>query len=360
MFLRGVAIFAITRQGVETAAKIKDVLVQNSIKCQLFTPEKYGQKGGIWLEKKLGHAIKEVFSEVDAIVAVMATGIVVRIVAPLLKSKITDPAIVCVDTSGQFAISLVSGHYGGANKLAKLIAEGLIAVPVITTASDVMGKKSIDELARELHCTIVNPESLVAVNSALVNEEKLVFVLSGNTKISLPKIKDYEIRTAKNLKQALEVVKGFVAGAIITAEDAKGNMLDTVTVLKTRTIGVGIGSRKVVSEDDIFEVVNCTLRHLNIPLERVDRLATVDIKKDSQSMLKAAKRMGLNLEFFSVDELRAFSHKDLSPDSELVKEKIGVGGVCERAALMVAGKKAKLLVKKTKAKGVTVAVAEGG
>jgi len=360
MFRKGVAIFSVTRQGVETAAKIRDILNKKEISCRIFAPQKYTQKGVIPLDKKLGESVREVFSDVDAIVAVMATGIIVRTVAPLLKSKMSDPAVVCVDTSGRFAISLLSGHYGGANELAKLIADGLGAVPAITTASDVLGKQSVDELARALHCEILNPESLVAVNSVLVNEEKLVLVLAGNVKIPLDKIRDYTIRTAENIEQAIEIVNGFDAGVIITNEETMRNeLMKPATILKPKKIAVGIGSRKNVSEDDIVETVNCALKQVNIPLERVDRLATVEIKKDSLSMNKAAKRLELNLEFISIEDLRSFRHEDLSPDSKLVEEKIGVGGVCERAALIIAGKKAKLILKKTKAKGVTVAIAEG-
>jgi cobalt-precorrin 5A hydrolase len=357
---RDVAIFAVTRQGVETAAKIRDVLNIKKISCKIFAPQKYVQKGVIPIAKKLEEAIKEVFNKGDAIVAVMAAGIIVRKVAPLLKNKMSDPPVVCVDTSGRFAISLVSGHYGRANELTKLIADGLGAVPVITTASDVMGKQSVDELARALHCRILNPRSLVAVNSALVNEEELVMVLVGNMKITTDKIEDYEVRTAENTEQATRIVNGFDAGVIIADNEISWDKLTKpVTILKQKTIAVGIGSRKNVAEDDIIEIVNDALKQVDIPLERVDRLATVDIKKDSLYMNKAAERLGLNLEFISIDELRSFEHEDLSPDSELVKKKIGVGGVCERAALITAGKKAKLILKKTKEKGVTVAIAEG-
>jgi cobalt-precorrin 5A hydrolase len=361
MFHRGVAIFAVTRQGVETAAKIRDILNRKKISCRVLVPAKYAQKGVVPIvDGKLGESVSEVFDEIDAIVAVMAAGIVVRTVAPLLKSKMSDPAVVCVDTSGRFAISLVSGHYGGANELAKLIADGLGAVPVITTASDVLGKQSVDELARTQHCRILNPESLVAVNSALVNGKELVLVLAGNVKIPIDKISDYEVRTAENAEQAAKIVNSFDAGAIIANEEILWNKLTKpVAILKPKTVAVGIGSRRNVAEEDIVETVNRALKQVDIPLGRVDRLATVDIKKDSLCMNKAAERMGLNLEFISIDELRSFRHEDLSPDSELVKKKIGVGGVCERAALITAGKKAKLILKKTKAKGVTVAVAEG-
>jgi cobalt-precorrin 5A hydrolase len=360
MFSRGVAIFAVTKQGVETAAKIRNILNRKNIESETFAPEKYTQKNVNAIEKTLAEEVGKVFGNVDAIVAVMATGIAVRTVAPLLKSKIADPAVVCVDTSGKYVVSLLSGHYGGANELTKLIADGLGAVPVITTASDVIGKQSVDELARILHCVILNPESLVAVNSSLVNGERMVLVLVGNVKIPVDTIKDYSIRTVEKPEQTIDVVNDFDAGAVITNEKmAYNGLLKPATILKPKTIGIGIGSRKKVTAEDIIETVKSALSQKGIPLGRVDRLATVEIKKDSLSMKQAAKTMGLKLEFISLKELQDFRHGDLSPDSQLVKEKIGVGGVCERAALIVAGKKSKLILKKTKAKGVTVAMAIG-
>jgi cobalt-precorrin 5A hydrolase len=360
MLSRRVAVFAITRQGVETAIKIQDVLNKHNISSQVRVPKKYAHNGVNTMEKKLGDALKDVFDQVDGVVAVMSTGIVVRKVTPLLRSKITDPAVVCVDVSGKFAISLVSGHYGGANELTKIIAEGIGAVPVITTASDVMGKQSVDELARIFHYEILNPKSLVAVNAALVDGKKLVLVFAGIANIPQNVIKDYEVKTAKSVKQAIEIVNGFEAGAIVTDEKPSlEGLRRPVTFLKPKKIVVGIGSRKVVNEDDIVETVKNALKQVKVPLERVDRLATVDIKKDSLSMNRAANKLGHELEFISTDEIGAFRHEDLSPDSKIVKEKIGVGGVCEQAALITAGKKAKLILKKTKAKGVTIAIAVG-
>ena len=124
-------------------------------------------------------------AQVDGLVAVMATGIIIRAVAPHLESKLTDPAVIGVDATGKFVISLLSGHYGGANELARIIAKGIGGTAVITTASEVTGKQSVDELARTLHLTIQNPESLVAVNSAIVNGDHLVVVLVGDMEIPI-------------------------------------------------------------------------------------------------------------------------------------------------------------------------------
>jgi len=360
MYSKGIAIIAITRRGVETAVKIKEALCSLKLQCMVFAPKKYDQKGVVPLDKKLGEFIKEIYGKVDAIVAVMATGIIIRAVAPCLESKLVDPAVLGVDVSGRFVISLLSGHYGGANALTRLIADGIGAVPVITTASDVVGKQSVDELARILHLAIENPESLAAVNSAVVNGARLVLVLTGDVKVPANKILGYEVKKADSGQQAVEIVNNFDAGVIVTKEPLpKDKLMKPVTILKPKNIIVGLGARKNVSENEIVEAVNFALARVNVPLERVDRLATVSIKKDAPSMINAAKKLGLHLEFLSVESLRSFRHRDLSLDSKMVEQKIGVGGVCERAALIEAGKKAKLILKKTKVNNVTVAIAEG-
>ena len=173
MYAKGIAVVAITRRGVETALKIKEALDKAGLNSTVYAPKKYSQNGVVPLEKKLGDFIKDTYSTVDALVAVMATGIIIRSVAPLLESKLTDPAVIGVDATGKFVISLLSGHYGGANELTRTIAKGIGATPVITTASDVTGKMSVDEIAKILHLTIQNPESLVAVNAAIVNGDHI-------------------------------------------------------------------------------------------------------------------------------------------------------------------------------------------
>jgi cobalt-precorrin 5A hydrolase len=140
MFTKGIAIIALTRQGVETATKISVTLEKLEIKNNLYSPEQCIQCEAMPLDMRLGEFVKDIFDKVDAIIGVMAAGIIVRAVAPCLKSKLTDPAVVCVDVSGRFAISLVSGHYGGANELTRTVAREIGAIPVVTTASDVMGK----------------------------------------------------------------------------------------------------------------------------------------------------------------------------------------------------------------------------
>ena len=360
MFPKGIAVIALTKKGVETATKISTALEKLEIKNNIFSPEQCVPSAAMPLDMRLGEFVKDIFDKVDAIIGVMATGIVVRAIAPCLESKLSDPAVVCVDVSGRFAISLLSGHYGGANELTRIVAREIGAIPVITTASDVLGKTSVDELARILHCSIKNPESLVAVNSALVNGKRVGIVLVGKVKIPASMIAGYDVKRANTGKQAVALLKDFDAGALISGEEVLTEKLPKpATVLVPKKIVVGVGARKNASNSDIVAAVNSALARVDLPLERVDGLATVDIKKDSAGMIGAAKKLGLTWAFLSVDALRKVENEGLSPDSKLVEEKIGVGGVCERAALIIAGKNAKLILKKTKMNGVTVAVAEG-
>jgi cobalt-precorrin 5A hydrolase len=360
MFSKGISVIAITKSGVEIALKIKEALTRKDLSAQVFAPEKYSQTGVTPLDKKLEEFVKNTYSKVDAIVAVMASGIIIRAVAPCLQNKLVDPAVVGVDASGRFVISLLSGHYGGANELTRIIAEGISAIPVITTASEAMGKQSVDELARVLHLKIQNPGSLVAVNSAIVNEGKVVIIKMPEVKIPLTKVVGFDIEEADTAEEATEIVNRYDAGAVITHDSlAKNKFLKPVTFLQQLTVAAGLGARKDVAENVIVDAVKAALAKVNVPLERVDRLATVSIKKSSPSMINAAQKLGLKLEFFDVDTLRNFKHRELSPDSEIVKRNIGIGGVCERAALIAAGEKARLILKKTIMNGVTVAVAEG-
>jgi cobalt-precorrin 5A hydrolase len=359
MFPKGIAVVAITRRGVETALNIKQALEKEGLKNSIFAPKKYCQSDVCELEGKVGDFVKENYGKLDAIVAVMATGITIRAVAPYLESKLSDPAIIGVDTPGNFVISLLSGHYGGANDLAKIIAKGIGAIPVITTASDSLGKQGVDELAKLLHLTIENPKSLAPVNAAIVNDERVVLVLVGDVKIPAEIADGFEVKRVNNVEEAVSVVKRYAAGAIVTKEVLSLEEFGTpCTLLRARRIVVGLGCRKDSHCNHLVEAVNAVLKTVGLPAGRIDLFASVEIKQDSAAMLNAAKLFGAPLEFLSLEALRSLSHPDLSPDSKLVQEKIGVGGVCERAALIIAGKNSNLILKKTKLNGTTVAIAE--
>jgi cobalt-precorrin 5A hydrolase len=359
MFERGIAIVYISGKAAETAIKVKDVIAEAGIKTSVFTLMKYAGKGTFAIKGKFRDFIREIFSKFDAIVAVMASGVIVRAVGPHLKSKFSDPAIVCVDVAGRFAVSLVSGHYGGANHLARMIAKGIGAIPVITTASDALGRRSVEGLARSLHCKIVNPESLTAINATLVEGGKIALVFVGDYGKVPSRDFGYKVKVVKQLDQAMKFLRDFDGGVIVSRDSvASVRFPKPVMVLKPKTVAVGVGARKGSDEREILRAVKLALRRARIPICAVEKMATVEVKRHSHGIINAAEKLGLKLEFLSLESLRSFSHESLSPDSEIVKRNIGVGGVCERAALLAAGGKARLILKKIKMNGVTVAVAE--
>jgi cobalt-precorrin 5A hydrolase len=361
MFYKDIAVVTVTRSGIETARKIKAALEEAGLCCSLYVPRKYAYVPEATLfDGPVRKLIAQVFNGVSAIVAVMATGVVVRAVAPLLKNKLSDPAVVCVDVAGRFAVSLLSGHYGGANQLARLIAVKTSAVPVITTATEALGKISVEELARCSHCRVVNPESLVNVNAAIVDGKQVAIIAVGCAWAKLGKTLNMELQEAESLQVAAEIVGKHEAGIVfIEEEECSVKFTKPTALLKPLCIAVGLGARKNVAANHVASVVKDAMHHVGLPVTRANCLATIDLKKDAEAILETAGKLGLPLRFFSAEELGAVRYDDLSHSSEIVERRIGVGGVCERAALLAAGKNAKLILKKTRAHSVTVAVAEG-
>lgn len=360
MYDKGIAVIAITHRGVETAIKIQKALDLAALNSHVYGPKKYCQNGVLPLEKKLLDFTKDIYNKVDAVVAVMATGIVIRTIAPLLDSKLTDPAIIGVDAQGKFVISLLAGHLSGANDLTHIIAQGINAIPVITTASDAMGKQSVDELARNLHLKIENPDSLAAVNSAIVNGDRVVVVLVGDAKIPSNTFGVYEVRVAENGTDALDLISCFDAGIIISREPLTiTKFTKPFTILKTYSVIVGLGVRKDATADEVIQAVDMALEKVHIPLSRVQVFATIDANRNVQSLLDATAKLGSHLEFVTVEELHAVTSPELSPNSAATPDKIGTGGLAERTALLLAGPDAKLILKKTKLNSVTIAIAEG-
>lgn len=175
-----VAVVAITRHGIVQAARVIAVLPG----ARLYVPEKFRVEaeqavpGAVEAYAgKTGELLGRLFGEVSGIVAIFSLGALVRLVAPHLRSKETDPAIVVLDEEGRFAIPMLSGHLGGANALAGHLAQSLGATPVLTTASDVRETLAVDLLGREFGWTFeASHEALVHASAAVVNDEPVALV----------------------------------------------------------------------------------------------------------------------------------------------------------------------------------------
>ncbi len=257
---------------------------------------------------KLAELVEEIFATFDGLIFICAAGIVVRTIAPHIVSKLSDPAVLVVDECGQNVISLLSGHVGRANELAVEVAAAIEANPVITTATDVEGKISVDAIASRLGLVPEPKEAIKAINAAILRGEE-VFVTAGDVRLNL-------------------IPQNLIAG---------------------------IGCRRGTSSLKIFEAIERACAMIHQSIERVKLLASVDAKKEEVGLVSLAEAMGLEIKFFSADELQEKIDEYKLEESKFVSRSVGVGNVCEAAALCCV-ESARFALPKTSFKGVTVAL----
>ncbi len=298
--------------------------------------------------KDVKNNILKSFYNYDAIIGIMASGILIRNITPLIKSKSKDPAVLCIDDNGKFVISLLSGHLGGANNLANKISNFINSTPVITTATDINNKLGIDVLSRDLYFKILNTENIVHINKAILNNKKLDFNINPNSKFNF--LKDY----IKN--NTHEIHLSFKYSNSILKDHIKISYDNYDLYLKKQKLIVGIGCKKGKNKEEIKLAIIDALKKLNFNLDRVDKLASVEIKKQEKGILNLASELKLNIEFVSLDKLKLFKSPDITK-SKFVKSKFGIDNVCESSALIAAGFNSKLIYKKTSYNGITIAIA---
>ncbi|MGD9947070.1 MAG: cobalt-precorrin 5A hydrolase [Desulfobulbus sp.] len=287
---------------------------------------------------KLAHVMREVWGAYSGIICIMATGIVVRTIAPLLVDKYRDPAIVVCDELGRFSISLISGHLGGANGLAQQIAEVTGGQAVLTTASDVLGKTALDLWCRDRRLSVINKESFTRIMGKLVDQGSLT-IWSRSPLGSLP-------------EDLIPVAERHSADIVI---DYRSKDSDCGTLLVPKALVIGVGCNRDTPAEIIAKAVQSTCEQHNIRPEAVARLASIDIKQDEAGLLAYAAERGLSIDFYDKDQLNQVKHVSTS---EAVLRATGAKGVAEPAALLSAGTGARLLVPKMKWVDATTAVAE--
>lgn len=314
------ALFCFSDSGLALAGKI----------CQLLDLEKD------CIHRNIAGDMGTLFSENDALIFIGACGIAVRAVAPYIKSKITDPAVVVIDDQGKYVIPILSGHIGGANGLAKKLASLIGAAAVITTATDGAGRFSCDSWAVQNDCAISSMEVAKKVSAAILKND-------------IPVCSDCELPAS--LPQGL--VKGGEGELGIYVGIHDKLPFKTTLQLIPRTLVLGVGCRKGTSEEHLFSVVKKVLADKSLDIRAVGRIASIDVKKDEEGLLSMAKNLDADITFFTADELNS-AEGDFA-ESAFVKNTVGTDNVCERSAALTGGK---LIVKKTAVDGVTIAVAE--
>ncbi len=297
-------------------------------------------------------AVYDMWNECRSLIFIMAAGIVVRTIAPLIKDKRTDPAVVVLDEQGKYVISLLSGHLGGANSTAKRIAEALKGEAVITTASDVNGLTPIDTWAAENGFVIENWEDIPAVATRYINNGALR--LYSETEVSLPDdfLRVGEPRFADAIitnKEYIYLKESQPAECLTGSCRVKGQLY-----LRPKNLIVGIGCNSGTSEEEIEGAVKAVLKNNNLSFLSIHSLATIDIKCKEDGLIKFAEGYGFTITCLKAEELNSVEG---IAKSEAVFDATGAYAVSEPAALLASGA-SELLVPKQKIGNVTVAVAE--
>ncbi len=328
-----IAVFAYSRQGCNTARKIIKTLDSHEISA--YTMERFSESGFDVIVKPTGVFYGELFRSCDALIFVGSCGIAVREIAPHVKDKKTDPAVVVIDELGRFVVPLLSGHIGGANELARHLAQFLGAAPVITTATDINQKFSVDAWAAGNGFALSNMDMAKAVSAAILEQD-------------VPMMCDFPVMT--------EYPGGVTAGnsgdvGICISCKITEPFQKTLRVIP-KILHLGIGCRRGTEAAAIAEAVEMVLHTHQIDRRGIKCVASIDLKKDEPGLLAYCRENHWPVSFYSARELGSLQG-DFTP-SDFVSRVTGVDNVCERAAFMGADQ---LIVEKTACNGVTVAVA---
>lgn len=323
------AVWAVTPKGAQLAGKIAEYFSESDI----FLSESIEIKDIYHFSfLRLSEAVSQNFSRYDGHLFIMSTGIVVRMIAPHIRHKTSDPAVVVMDEAGQFAISLLSGHIGGANVLAKQIAESVGAVPVITTATDVNSVPAIDMIAKEKGLMIENPEAIRYINMALLTG-KPVRIHDPFDLIAIP---DGDGKCG------------------VFADDVIADIPPNTLILRPKSLIAGMGCNRNTEKTEIKELLFEAFHKFQLSPNSLAGIASIDLKKDETGLIAVAEELKVPLYFFSKEELETV--KNIKNPSKIVKKHIGVSSVCEAAAILGADR-GNLIVPKHSAKNVTVAIA---
>jgi Cobalamin biosynthesis protein CbiG len=294
------------------------------------------------------------FSAYRQHVFIAAAGVAVRCIAPYLKDKSIDPAVVAMDQHGKNVVSVLSGHLGGANALAREVAALTGGQAVITTATDTENLPSLDLLALEFNLVIANFKAVAGVNAALVKGRPVVVDDPENyLQLKDSAWKDLFVFTQTPAYTTLTPEEA-TALTTVTVTPSLVPLSDNNLVLHPKVLHVGVDCRRGIKAHEIIDLIENALGQLEFSSGSIAGIASADAKQYESGLLDAAASLDTPLRVFSIKELDAVPVADSSPNNTTV---FGVESVCEPAALLAAGENAQLLLPKLAAQGVSIAVA---
>lgn len=318
--------------GVWTVTRGAGILGEKIVKKlsngTLFTLKKFNIENSIQMDN-FTKTLNENFNDYDGHIFIMATGIVVRKISTLIKSKDVDPAVVVIDEGGNFVISLLSGHLGGANELAEDLGKKLNIVPIVTTSSDITGKIAVDTLGQKLKSNLESLEKAKNVTALIVDGKEVELILPKNI-----------------------CSTGKTEGVIINSNREK---IEIVQLFPENLI-VGLGARKDIPFEIVMEILEETFKKNNLSLKSIKHFATVDIKENEKAFIQLSKKFNKELKIVSRDDILKI--EDQFEGSDFVKTNIGVRAVSEPCALLTSSGRGMFIEKKIKYNGVTLSIYE--
>lgn len=323
-------IFILSEQGVKVGRKIKTV-----INGQLIGLESRVSKADV-LATSIGDEIRKAFISGHPIIGIMASGALIRILAPLLSNKQSEPPVISVSDDGAYIVPLLGGHHG-ANDLAREIAKILDGHAAITTAGDLRFGIALDQPPSGL--ILANPENAKAVMAALLAGEKAQLV--GKSKW----MSESKLSFGEDGK-----VKLIIADAPVLPDEFE-------LIYHRKNIVLGMGCERGVDGDEAIALVVETLAKNNISILQLAGIFSIVLKADETALHEVAKHFNIPIGFFNAETLELQMARLKNP-SEYVFNEVGCHGVAEGAALTAAGVDSELIVPKVKSKRVTVAIAK--
>ena len=330
-----IAVISLTENGRKISGKIAACKHEN-LTFTRYAFEKYSDENAVPFSS-LKTLVADIFYVYDALIFISSCGIAVRMIAPHIKSKRTDPAVLVIDEQGKFTVSLLSGHVGGANALTFKIASEIGSVPVVTTATDISGKFSPDSFAKANSLHICEFDTAKELAARIVNGCKIGFFSDF----------EYVNRPDEFFDDS------FTKTGICISSDTEKNPFEKTLHLVPKNIIIGVGCRKNIDEDIFSEFILKKLHEFKIPIFRVAEIHSVDLKKDEKAVIFFAERYKIPLKFYTSEELMKVGGDFKS--SDFVMKTTGTDNVCERSAAIDGGR---ILVAKQAENGVTFAAAE--
>ena len=362
------ALVAISKKGAELALSLAGLTGKQTV----FLERRWhvAGRGNQVFDLPLRPVIQRLFAEYPRLVLFMPVGAAFRLLAPYIQDKHDDPAVVCVDDAGQFAVSLLSGHLGGADALAQEVAQLLGATPVVTSASHVTGTLAVDLLGQEFGWAIDSPPLAVTrVSAAVVNGEPVgVYQQAGEPDWwpedrPLPK----NIIKCSNPKELMATPgnAALIISDYTNVVDSEDQPLEQalkkqhLVVYRPRSLVIGMGCRRGVPFEELEELLLDTLRKHNLAAGSVSCLATAELKQNEPGMIELADKYQVPLVCYSGEELNQVfqsSGGGAATPSETAHKLLGIWGVSEPAALLASGSQ-QLLVSREKTARATIAIA---